>query len=59
MKNEKRKIKFKILKIGPNDKQSNDNLIKHYKKINEYRNGKTFHQLIENANKPPLISNKR
>ena len=51
----KKKAIYYFKDVGPSTKDTNDNLIELYTDILEYRNGKTFYELLEEANDPYLF----
>ena len=53
-----KKIHFKFQDIGPSTKETSDKLYKLYLMMDKYQEGKTFEELLDEANDPIFFSRK-
>ena len=54
-KKEEKELLFIIMDVGPSTELTNEELHKTYVELNEYRDGKTFNELLDEANNPSLL----
>lgn len=54
----RKKIHFKFKDIGPSTEETSNEIFKLYQMIDRYQDGKTFDELLDEANDPILYSDK-